>query len=264
MGRLARKFTFSGVIITIMLTCSIARSQERSDFPKQSNNTQALTAEDQILQQSLSQIMNMPVGHNYTQEEISRYTLGPADVIQVSVLRHPEVSGNYIINHEGKIQYEFVGDIEISGLTKDEAAMAIGERLSEYIVSPETSVKITGYNSKVVYVVGEVYRPGKIFMRGDTITIREALVQAGLPALTGKTRKSHLITPDETGKVEKKYVDVYALIYEGDLRENHVMKPGDVVYIPPTFLTKAMRMIQPVATPIGTAAGTGRAVTTGF
>jgi len=264
MGRLAREFTFVGVIIMIMLTCSIALSQENSDFPKQSNTTQTLTAEDQILQQSLSQIMNMPVGHNYTQEEISRYTLGPADVIQVSVLRHPEVSGNYVINHEGKIQYEFVGDIEISGLTKDEAAEAISERLSEYIVSPETSVKITGYNSKVVYVVGEVYRPGKIFMRGDTITIREALVQAGLPALTGKTRKSRLITPDETGKVKKKYVDVYALIYEGDLRENYVMKPGDVVYIPPTFLTKAMRAIQPVAAPIGAAAGTGRTVTTGF
>ncbi|MFA5262095.1 MAG: polysaccharide biosynthesis/export family protein [Candidatus Omnitrophota bacterium] len=105
------------------------------------------------------------------QEGSSRYTLGPTDVIQVNVMRHPEVSGDYFINQEGKIQYEFVGDIQVTGKTKDEAAKLIAEKLSEYIISPEVSVKITGYNSKVVYVVGEVGRPGKIFMRGDTISI---------------------------------------------------------------------------------------------
>lgn len=198
------------------------------------------------------------------QEGSSRYTLGPTDVIQVNVMRHPEVSGDYFINQEGKIQYEFVGDIQITGKTKDEAAKLIAEKLSEYIISPEVSVKITGYNSKVVYVVGEVGRPGKIFMRGDTISIREALMQAGLPQLTGVTRKSRLITPSESGKADIRKVDVYALLYEGDLRENLEMKPGDVIYIPATFLTKAMRAIQPVAAPIGTAAGTGRTVTTGF
>jgi len=195
------------------------------------------------------------------QEGSSRYTLGSTDVIDVSVMRHPEVSGQYMINQEGKIQYEFVGDIKIAGLTKDEASHLIAERLSEYIISPEVSVKITGYNSKVVYVVGEVGRPGKIYMRGDTISIREALMQAGLPQLTGVTRKSRLITPSESGKADVRKVDVYALLYEGDLRENLEMKPGDVIYIPATFLTKAMRAIQPVAAPIGTAAGTGRTVT---
>ena len=198
------------------------------------------------------------------QEGSSRYTLGATDVIKVTVMRHPEVSGEYFINQEGKIQYEFVGDIKVAGMTKDESAKLIAEKLSEYIISPEVSVKITGYNSKVVYVVGEVGRPGKIYMRGDTITIREALMQAGLPQLTGVTRKSRLITPSESGKADIKKVDVYALLYEGDLRENLEMKPGDVIYIPATFLTKAMRAIQPVAAPIGTAAGTGRAVTTGF
>lgn len=194
----------------------------------------------------------------------SRYTLGPLDVVEVTVLRHPEVSGEYVINQEGNIQYEFVGDVQISGLTKDEAAKVVSERLTEYIISPEVSVKIKGYNSKIVYVVGEVGQPGKIYMRGDTISVREALMQAGLPQLTGVTRKSRLITPSETGNAQIKKVDVYALLYEGDLRENYEMKPGDVIFIPATFLTKAMRAIQPVAAPIGTAAGTGRTVISPF
>ncbi len=200
-------------------------------------------------------MVGAPLGVELLENTGGKYTLGPNDVIEVTVLRHPEVSGEYPINMEGNIQYEFVGDINISGKDKDGAADIIRAALSEYIVAPEVSVKITQYNSKVVYVVGEVFRPGKIFMRGDTITVREALVQAGLPQLSGVTKRSRLIKPSENGRPKRKLINVYALIYEGDLRYNDIMESGDVLYIPPTFLTKIMRAISPVAAPIGQAAG---------
>ncbi len=197
-------------------------------------------------------------------QESSRYTLGINDAISISVARHPEVSGDYYINSEGKIQYEFVGDLKVSGLTKDEAKDLVTTNLSKYIISPDVTVKIIGYNSKVVYVLGEVGAPGKIYMHGDTITVHEALLQAGLPLLSASMKKSRLITPAEDGKAERKYVNVEALLYEGDLRENLVMKPGDVLYIPATILAKAMRVINPVAQPIGTVVGTGRTVYPAF
>ena len=183
----------------------------------------------------------------------SKYTLGINDVIEIVVARHPEVSGQYGINNEGKIQYEFVGDIKIAGMTKNEVTENISQILSKYIISPDVTIKITGYNSKVVYVIGEVGQPGKIYMRGDTISVREALVQAGLPLLSAKTGDGRLITPAADGKPLIKKINVQKLLYEGDLRENLVMKPGDTLYVPPTFLAKALRAIQPVAAPIGTA-----------
>ena len=188
-------------------------------------------------------------------QEFSHYTLGKTDIIEISVLRHPEVSGEYTINSEGKIQYEFVGDVSIEGLTKKEIKEFLIKKLEEYIIAPEVTVKIVGYNSKIVYVVGEVGRPGKIFMRGDTITIREALIQAGLPLLSAKASKSYLITPSADGNPEKKNVNIHRLLYEGDLRENLTMRPGDTLYIPPTFLAKTMRVIQPVTQPINAVSG---------
>lgn len=182
--------------------------------------------------------------------ESSYYTLGKEDVIEVQVLRHPEVSGQYIITNEGKIQYEFVGDVRIEGLKKDEVKDLLVKLLSDYIISPVVTVKIVGYNSKIVYVIGEVGRPGKIFMRGDTITVREALVLSGLPTLSAKASKCHLITPSADGKPVNKPVNVHKLLYEGDLRENLVMNPGDTLYVPPTFLAKTMRVIQPVTAPV--------------
>lgn len=199
---------------------------------------------------------------NYS-EESSTYTLGKEDVIDISVLRHPEVSGQHIINSEGKIQYEFIGDIKVEGLKKDEVKEILTERLSEYIISPDVTIKIVGYNSKIVYVVGEVRAPGKIYMRGDTITVREALVQAGLPLLTGKITQSRLITPSDTGKVVRKTVNVKKLLYEGDLRENLIMSPGDTLYVPPTMMTKALRIIQPITAPVNSAGSLGRKAYTG-
>lgn len=194
----------------------------------------------------------------------STYTLGPTDEIEITVSRHPEVTGRFSINSEGKIQYRFVGDVKVAGMTKSEVTEYLVKILSEYIISPEVTVIITGYNSKIVYVIGEVGGPGKIFMRGDTITVREALVQAGLPLLSANTPKSVVITPADSGKAEQRKVNVHKLLYKGDLRENLVMKPGDTLYIPPTIFAKAMRVMQPVSQPIGTAAGTGRTVMTGF
>lgn len=195
---------------------------------------------------------------------MSHYTLGATDVLEIAVMRHPEVSGQFVINNEGNIQYEFVGDLKVDGLTKDEIRKLLAEKLSDYIIDPEITVKIAGYNSKIIYVVGEVGRPGKIYMQGDTMTVHEALVEAGLPLLSAKTNAGRVITPSTSGTPLIRKVNVEKLLYHGDLRENLVMQPGDTLYVPPTFLAKTMRVIQPVAAPIGTAAGTGRTVMTGF
>ena len=76
--------------------------------------------------------------------------------------------------------------------------------------------------------------------------------------------KTLLITPSSDGHPQQKNVNVDKLLYKGDLRENLVMSPGDTLYVPPTLMAKALRVIQPVAAPVGTASGLGRTVTTGF
>ena len=194
------------------------------------------------------------------EQQDTHYTLGPNDVITITVQRHPEVSGKYAINAEGKIQFEFVGDILITGMTKDQAKDLISKSLGKYIINPDVTVVITEFNSKVVYVVGEVGAPGKIFMRGDTITVRDALLSANLPQLTASTENATLFTPSDNGKVVPKKVNVYALLYKGDLRQNYIMKPGDTLYLPATLWAKVARFINPVTQPISQAAATGAAV----
>ena len=57
--------------------------------------------------------------------------------------------------------------------------------------------------------------------------MREALVQAGLPVVgSSAMRKCRLVTPDNKGNNNYRYVNAYALLYGGDLRQNVEMKPG--------------------------------------
>jgi protein involved in polysaccharide export with SLBB domain len=184
------------------------------------------------------------------------YTLGPDDVISIEVRRHPEFSGQYPINSEGKIEYKYVGDVNVAGLTKDQLKERLSKILSEYLLEPDIDVQIVSYLSKVFYVVGEVGRPGKFYMRGNTITVREALVQSGLPTYASAMRRCRLITPDKIGKDNYTEVDVYKLLYEGDLRQDLVMKPADVLYVPATILAKAIRVITPVTEPVTNTVGT--------
>jgi len=197
------------------------------------------------------------------EQEPLKYTIGMDDVIQIDVRRHPEFSGQHTINSEGKIQYKFVGDIPISGFTKTEVKEKLKNILSKYIIEPDIEVTILQYRSKVIFIVGEVGAPGKYYMRADSVSVRDAVVQAGLPTLAASMRKTRLIHPTTDGKPSYEKLDLYKLLYEGKLDIDKVMLPGDILYVPATIFAKIGRMLNPVAAPISPATTIERAATPG-
>jgi polysaccharide export outer membrane protein len=195
--------------------------------------------------------------------EQTKYTLGPDDIIEIIVLRHPEFSGTFPVNKEGKIQFKFVGDLEVNGLTKQELEGKIKQAISTYVISPEVNVTITEYRSKIFYVLGEVGAPGKYYMRAEKLPVREAVFLAGLPTYSASMRKCRIISPDESGRAKVRKVDLYSLLYGGDLRKDISLFPGDVLYVPATVMAKVIRIINPIASTIGIASGTPSDVSAG-
>jgi len=193
-----------------------------------------------------------------------KYTLGPDDSIQIDVRRHPEFSGNYTVNSEGTIQYKFVGDVVVSGLTKQEVKDKLTEILGKFIIDPDIEVTILQYRSKVIFIVGEVGAPGKYYMRADSVSVRDAVVQAGLPTLAAAMRRTRLVHPNEDGKPKHEKIDLYKLLYEGKLDLDKTMLPGDVLYIPSTMFAKIGRILSPVAAPVSPATTIERAATGGI
>lgn len=263
-GKTIMAITKAALIVILMASSALpiicSASFAEPDIAKNDAITETKTTVD-INLDNLPVVVTPPTAV----DESVKYTLGPDDIIQIEVRRHPEFSGQYTANSEGKIEYKFIGDIVVNGLTKNQLKERLSQILSEYIIEPEIDVTILAYLSKVFYVVGEVNRPGKFYMRGNIITVREALVQAGLPTQGAAMRRCRLITPDNKGKNNYTDVNVYKLLYEGDLKCNHEMEPGDVLYVPSTVIAKIIHVISPVTSIARDAAGTaatGAAVAT--
>jgi polysaccharide export outer membrane protein len=240
-------------LLISVLTISFAYS---ADLPEDTKTPNASVPE---LPDNPEKIISQTVEY-----EPLKYTLGPDDVIQIDVRRHPEFTGEYVINSEGKIQYKFVGDIPISGLTKEEAKEKLKTILSKFIIEPDVEIIISQYRSKVIFIVGEVGAPGKYYMRADSISVRDAVVQAGLPTLAAAMRRTKLIRPAKDGKPKQENIDLYKLVYEGKLVLDREMLPGDVLYVPATMFAKIGRIISPVAAPISPATTIERAATGGI
>jgi polysaccharide export outer membrane protein len=181
------------------------------------------------------------------------YILDRDDVVKITVLRHPELSGNFSVGPDGKIQYTFVGDIKAKGLTKQELKEKIIDSISPYVKVPEVSVAIVGYNSKKIYVLGAVNRPGLYSLRGNYCSLREAIVMAGLPAKHASTRKIYVITPDKKNPKAKK-VNLYDLLYKGKLAQDLTIKPGQVIYVPSTLISKIDNTLGTLLSPVYKAA----------
>lgn len=162
------------------------------------------------------------------------YTLGPDDVVRIEVREQPEFTGVYAVGRDGKIQYGFVGDIDADGLTKEELAKAVEEKLTAYIRVPVVNVTIVGFNSKAIYILGRVARPGKYAMRGDSIKIRDAVIAAGLMVHHAKLRKVHIIKADPTTP-SFRIVDLQKVLYLGQMKENVDLVTGDIIVIPTTI-----------------------------
>jgi len=245
---MVKTFKLLSLVLSIFLTASLAWAVTQEADP---NELKVIEVTPQPAAQSQQQLAL--AGSTASYVDPVRYTLGPDDTIQIDVMRHAEFSGIYPINLEGKIQYKFVGDLDVTGLTKKQLEDKIKEVISAFVINPEVNVTILEYKSKVIYVMGEVGQPGKYYMRVDSVPIREAVVNAGLPTLSAAMRRCRLITPDAKGRVKTKTVDLYAILYGGNLKNNIDMHPGDVLYVPATVMAKIVRVINPVTAAVGVA-----------
>jgi polysaccharide export outer membrane protein len=178
------------------------------------------------------------------------YTLGRDDVIHIDVRNQPEFSGAFAVGFDGKIQYNYLGDIPIAGLTKYEVQQVLEKMLSRYVRVPQVNVTIIGYNSKVVYVIGEVNSPGKFIMRGDAIKLREALLAAGLPTDDAALGRVHVIKPD-LDRPKVKVINVKRILYAGKLKDDLELYSGEIIVVPSTVLSKVNnflgRLLSPAA-----------------
>ena len=136
------------------------------------------------------------------------YSIGPGDVINVSVTDIEDIDGSYTISPTGDVTIPYVGQVVINDKTKEEAQAFINDVLKTYYQEPETIVKIEQYNSAYVYITGAINRPLSILLSEQPLKIIDALIKAGYI----KDQKSYMKTALLRRGSEVFEIDLYEVL----------------------------------------------------
>lgn len=165
------------------------------------------------------------------------YKIGKGDVLNITVWNHPELTipagsnrsaeeaGNWVHN-DGTIFYPYIGRVEVAGKTIPEIRKIISSRLSKYIENPQVDVTVAAFRSQRVYITGEVGQPGTLPVTNVPLTLLEAVNRVGGLSATADWN-GVTVTRDGTDMV----FSLRDLYRYGDISQNIVLRPNDVVHI---------------------------------
>lgn len=179
------------------------------------------------------------------------YPIGPDDVLKVTVYGSDELKDQmFVVQADGTFTFPMIGRVKAEDLTPKELEGKIATLLAAgFVRDPQVSVVIHEYRSHVVYVAGEVTKPGVYPLMGSR-SLMEVLSRAG-PMTLSAAAEALVVRPREADQgpvvpqpgasdtevvIPKEKADVVRInildIQSGKLEKNILLKPNDTVFVP--------------------------------
>lgn len=155
--------------------------------------------------------------------------LGAGDTVRITAFRYPDLTTEARISEEGKVNVPMIGEVKLLGMTPEQAARHIAERMKRgnYILNPQIDVAVLEARSRQVSVLGFVTRPGRYVLDGTTAKLTDVLAMAGGPLPTAADR-----AVVQRSRGESVNVDLAAIIQGGDTAKDIDVGSGDSVFVP--------------------------------
>ena len=112
------------------------------------------------------------------QERFPRYRLRTGDILDLNFPFTPEFNQSVVVQPDGYINLRGIGEIRVQGKTTPEVVEALRAAYGRILRDPEVTVELKDFEKPYFIVGGEVAKPGKYDLRGDT-TVVEAVTIAG-------------------------------------------------------------------------------------
>jgi polysaccharide export outer membrane protein len=171
-----------------------------------------------------------------------RYRLHSADVLELSFPYTPEFNQTVTIQPDGFVTLRGVESVRVEGQTIPEVTSSLKNVYSKILHDPVVDVTLKDFEKPFFIVGGEVGRPGKFDLRGET-TATEAVAIAG--GLKESSKHSDVLlfhrVPD--GWMQVKKLNMKKMLKQGNLDEDAYLQPGDFLYVPKNTLSKVERFI---------------------
>jgi polysaccharide biosynthesis/export protein len=158
------------------------------------------------------------------------YSIGIADVINVTVFGEPEASRlGATVDNDGTIDMPLIGRVKVAGRTSRAVEKDIKDRLAgKYLVNPSVSIEIVKYRSKIITVQGYVKAPGEYPLEGN-VSITSALAKAGSMSLDAG---SYVIISRREANGGTEQIKISRRDIESGQAQNVLLKDGDTILVP--------------------------------
>jgi len=102
------------------------------------------------------------------------------NVLDIQIVDHPELSGRYVVNNEGKIDYPLIADEKITDISTTELTNELTFKLAKNYDNPLVLISIVEKPEIEITVLGEVLKPGVVKITQGA-SVQEAIMNAGGP-----------------------------------------------------------------------------------
>jgi polysaccharide export outer membrane protein len=146
------------------------------------------------------------------------------------------------VQPDGYITLRMAGSLRAAELTLANFTAQVETAYAAILNQAEVSVVLKDFEHPYFLAAGEVGRPGKYDLRGDTTLLQATAIAGGL---TDKAKTSQVILFRRTteGYVETKIIDLKQILRAKSLAEDIHLRDGDMLFVPKSQFAKIERFI---------------------
>jgi len=156
------------------------------------------------------------------------YIVGRGDEFQINFYGKENLSHLVNVDREGRLSIPNLTPVFVAGLSFLEVKELIKNKISQEVIGVKAFVSLGQLRSMRIMVLGESFKPSSYTVSSLT-TVSHALFVSGGVSGIGSLRN---IQVKRAGKLIQLF-DLYKLLIQGDSSQDIILKPGDVVFIPP-------------------------------
>jgi polysaccharide export outer membrane protein len=168
--------------------------------------------------------------------------LHSADVLELSFPFTPEFNQTVTIQPDGYVTLRGVESVRVEGQTIPEVTTSLKSVYTKILHEPVVDVTLKDFEKPFFIVGGEVGRPGKFDLRGDTTATAAVAIAGGLKE-SAKHSDVLLFHRVPDGWMQVKKINMKKMLKDGNLDEDAYLQPGDFLYVPKNTLSKVERFI---------------------
>ena len=156
------------------------------------------------------------------------YKVGVGDVLHIVVWGEPQLTETAVVRPDGKVSLPLVSELDVAGLTPEAVQQTLTDQLIKFVRKPRVTVTVQEIHSRMVYITGEVQRPGAYPLL-DAMNLVQLVARSGGLTDFAKRKQVYVLRAVNSARVNVNYEKVL----KGQApKQNLELAPGDTVVVP--------------------------------